>query len=284
MVRVLVRLAALLPLVFLVTSASLPAANAEAPFTVGGNVQHGVSVAAYRSQGGMVFSMPDRDVQLYMPSVQYYEVQGSSSGGRWDYPISVRGLSTGVVDLIEVGANVTAHTELVAVGAPSSGAPARMLSRNAGDTAPSSVTASACLPNYRQLQATTTWYEYDPQNPTPAHISMAQLVTSEGYYYGSSQINCQQGNDAVGQYYTWYNYNHAFLDYIDSGPTAAAASDVSYQGPSLYNGQCVRIDVNGQTDYGYSNGTYAFDVNTHAYYCNSSSTPGDFFYSQTTAH
>lgn len=107
---------------------------------------------------------------------------------------------------------------------------------------------------------------------------MTQVTTAEQYYYGSGAINCQSATDSYSGG-TFTPYVHSFISYIDSGPTAVAATNINWTGNDM-NGSCVDIHVNSQAVYGYSDGTTQARINTHAYYCNTSTTASDWFAEQ----
>lgn len=253
---------------------------------VTGQVQQVAGPSDYARSGGSIFAVPRSDVDRFMPGAHYYEVQGRVLNGKWDYSVSVPTQDDSVTDVILVGVNNVRHTQLLAVGSPASTAPGRMLSRTYKRLLSSRRTPSfqemACYANRRQLQGITTWYEYVPNN-YPATEQEVQVTTSEVYYYSGTDINCQSGNDALSNngIFTPISGTHSFIAYIDSGPKAVAATNVSYTGTDLLD-DCITIDINGQTVYGSASGTGLASVNTHAYYCGTSTQPSqnDWFYDQ----
>lgn len=266
------------------------------------NLRHVAGKSDFLAMQGALILKSASDVDKFMTSTQYYVVDGIQQHGDWNYPIAVQITGASPIELVEVGLNNAQHAQLVAVGLANPRMPelqtstsrvvgrtlsSRSLAHNRGNSRLYSLErahkrmffTNACYPYYHQAQATLNWREVVPN--LGGTESMSMLVTSESWYTNGTNLNCQAGADAPSDDgYNFRPYNHAFIYYIDSGPTAVAASDVDWKGTDL-TGKCVEVHVNGQTVYGYPNRYPLATVNTHAYYCGTSTMPGDWGWNQT---
>lgn len=250
--------------------------------TISGNVQQLNSVSEFAATGSKLFANAETLAASDIVASKFYRIRGALVNGRWSNAFSVTGPVHSTVETVELGSNDLDHSQLVAVGSPSESAPvtSTLMRGAAGNRLSPATTLSSCLPSYKQAQAQTLWYEYDPNNP-PGHIQMGTLTTDLGYNYGNGAVNCVTGTDSSGEYPTWTSYGHSF-GYSGYGTYASAASNITFSGQSLDNRGCVQLDVNSQNLQGDSSGYATANVNTHAYFCGTGTSPGDFFYQQMT--
>jgi len=251
---------------------------------VSGRVSELQSSTAYTQQGGTLITPAASYASQYLAGVKLYVIKGAVVNGKWDFTVHVQTVGQSLPRILEIGVNNAAHTQLVALGTVTANAPSWMKTKSPSHTPlhQTFVTPSIiqCYPNYTQHQLTTTWYEYVP-GLYPGHTAMAQQVFSIAYYYNNAHndANCPSWNDSEGQYQDIALLSHSSICTSSAYPIAySCAANASWQGTDQ-NYKCVDVDINSATmNGGYAGEIVNWSVNTHAFYCNTSTQPSDWYY------
>ncbi|MBA3822333.1 MAG: hypothetical protein H0X24_00350 [Ktedonobacterales bacterium] len=209
---------------------------------VGGTLTLLPSAATYQQAGGQ-FAGKLADVQARLLNPQFFQVAGMWDGSTYHFDVQGYPAGKGVrIAMITFGYNLSAHTELVAVGAATSLFMNKKLPAESSQQKTQSIAPNACVQVGKispQLSCggggggsslPYTTFNMETYFTDPVYIDLADVTDSIGCYYSASgrYVTGCSGWDNRYWYSTdgWYEVSHSsYMQYVNSGHAMESTTD-----------------------------------------------------------
>ena len=242
------------------------ARSATPSFTITGAVMPIADPAVYRTSGAIFFE--SAHVPLRLQSATYYIVVGRLTQGHFEYPYQLTAARGSAVGAIELGANFTTHTQLIAVGVPTSASLAMVmgLAPAGGQSATSTVAGGSHTAAPSPLTASTSGYYrtvwHDPVGIEVNEVKDSISFTYDGIYvdsFGGSDYRWWLSNDG------WYEASHSIGSYYNSNHTKATVWTYDHFANGIFClFQTTHVYYSDNNVYGFGSGAVGGGVNTWA--------------------
>jgi hypothetical protein len=214
-------------------------------FSVSGSLRPIAAPAAYRTRGAVFFD--NTHVPLRLQTTAYYVVVGQRKGDHYEYPYQLVAARGSTVAAIEIAANFTAHTQLIAVGMPTAASLAATMGATptGGQSATSAAPGGSRATSLGRLSASTSGY-YRTVWHDPINIEVNEVKDTINFTYDGVYVDSFGGSD-----YRWW--------LSGDGWGEASHSIGSYWGSNYTSGTVWTYDH-------FTNGIFCAFQTTHVYY------------------
>jgi hypothetical protein len=234
-------------------------------FSVSGSLRPIAAPAAYRTRGAVFFD--NTHVPLRLQTTAYYVVVGQRKGDHYEYPYQLVAARGSTVAAIEIAANFTAHTQLIAVGMPTAASLAATMGATptGGQSATSAAPDGSRATSLGRLSASTSGY-YRTVWSAPLGSEVNEVKDTINFTYDGVYVDSFGGSDYRWWYAGWGEASHSIGSYYNSNYTEGTVWTYDHFNSGAYCWPAGGTDIyySDNNVHGFGSGAVGGGVNTWA--------------------